>query len=187
MKGCLSPIAYSFIGFLMLLGLRSGFAQDFDSSFWAKHPLHQPDSLLLKDSFWFPPDPPFEHMTYTRQSHAPSWAGAGAQFYSNGGQWHAAFITLRADHTFVFEAGFEVGHSLDLGRWWEEDDSVVTLQWNDTLSLHLCRDPKFDAAYFHRHRNGNLYPWPIRIDRWQFIRREKKLVSLSSPLATNIP
>jgi hypothetical protein len=43
-----------------------GFTQHPDSIFLAHHPYHQPDSLLLKDSFWFPPHSGFEEDIYTQ-------------------------------------------------------------------------------------------------------------------------
>src|SRR6185437_17091326 len=85
-----------------------GFTQDLDSTFWAHHSYRQPDSLLLKDSFWFPAHSRFEEDIYTQRTETFRWAGWGARSYSNFGMWHSAFITLRADHIFLFETGFEV-------------------------------------------------------------------------------
>jgi hypothetical protein len=155
-------------------------AQDFDSTFWAQHPFKQPDSTLLNDTFYFPYHTVFETWTYGANDNAP-WAGKGAYTYSNGGPYHSAFITLRANHSFVFEEGHEVGTSLTVGRWWNTSDSTICLQWNDTFSLHLCRDRKLDQQFFHRQRAKYGNPWPTRIDHWQFARRGKKLIPLAPP------
>lgn len=156
-----------------------GCTQDLDSSFWAHHSYHQPDSLLLKDSFWFPPHSGFEEDIYTQRTETSKWAGLGARFYGNFGMWHSALITLRGDHIFLFEAGFEVGNNLTVGRWSKVADSIIVLQWDDTLSLHLCRDTTFAASYFQRKRRKNNYPWPLKIENWRFIMRNDQLVPVT--------
>jgi hypothetical protein len=90
--------------------------------------------------------------------------------------WHSALITLRSDHIFLFEAGFEGGNNLTVGHWYEAADSIITLQWDDTLSLHLCRDTSFAASYFQRKRRKNNHPWPLKIENWRFILRCDQLV-----------
>jgi hypothetical protein len=179
MERALLPVVLHLVICLeLLLVPRSGSAQEFDTSFMAKHSFLQPDSLLLKDSFWFPPNPVGAQLTYPKRAEKFTWAGDGAFSYFYGDYWYTAEITLRADHSFVFYAGHEGGCNLTVGRWWEEADSIITLQWDDTLSLHISRDRDFDNKYFHQKRNELFPVWPIRIDHWQFVRREDKLVPI---------
>ncbi|HEV2482990.1 MAG TPA: hypothetical protein VGS79_25170 [Puia sp.] len=172
------PLIGSTIFSFFLFVSKPGWAQDFDSTFWAKHPFRQPDSTLVKDSFWFPYDPVARNYIYSLWKGHQPWAGPRDQSYGNFGNWHSAIITLRADHSFVFDAGFEGGSSLTVGRWWKISDSAICLDWNDTLSLRLCRDRKFDTQYLHRHLRDYDYPWPERIDHWAFVRRKDDLVPL---------
>jgi hypothetical protein len=164
---------------LLLLVPKLGWAQDFDSTFWAKHLFKQPDSTLVKDSFWFPYDPPTKHWIYSRWKGYLPWAGKGSRSFGNFGEWHLAIITLRADHSFVYDAGFEGGRSLTVGRWWRTSDSTLCLNWKPTLSLRLCRDRKFDEHYRHHRRRDYDVPWPERIDHWAFAQRGDDLIPLT--------
>ena len=166
------------IRFTILLIPRIALAQEYDSAFWAKHSYHRPDSVLLKDSFWFPPQSIWQSKVYPNRSETASWAGPHAHSFGNFGAYHSAVITLREDHSFVFNAGFEVGSSLTVGRWSESADSTVTLQWDPALSLHLCRDRKSYDHYFHARRVKYYFPWPIKIEDWHFIRHANALVPI---------
>jgi hypothetical protein len=164
------------IRFSILLIPRIGLSQEYDSTFWAQHSYNRPDSVLLKDSFWFPLHPIWESKIYSERSEPASWAGPGARSYGNFGAYYSAVITLRENHSFVFNAGFEVGTSLTVGHWLESVDSIVTLQWDPTHSLRLCRDRKSYDRYFHARRVKCDFPWPIKIEDWRFIRRGDELV-----------
>jgi hypothetical protein len=181
MKSVVLPRMFNAVFAMCLLSALVGHCQDFDSTFWAQHPLKQPDSTLVKDTFWFPHHSPYEDDTYTFTADKARWAGKGARTYIAGGRLYSAIITLRSDHSFVFDEGHEVGTSLTVGRWWNTSDSTICLQWNDALSLHLCRDRKLDEQFFHRQRAEYDNPWPTRIDHWQFVRRGDKLIPLATP------
>jgi hypothetical protein len=172
-----------FLLFAGLLSLISGvsIAQTYDSAFWAQHALKQPDSTLLKDNFWFPYNPPARHYIYSKWNGHQPWARKGDQSCGNFGSTHSAIFTLHTDHSFVFDAGFEAGSNLTVGRWWETSDSTLCLNWNDVLSLHLCRDRKLDAKYLRRKLKDYDFPWPDRIDHWAFVRQGDELVPLASP------
>jgi hypothetical protein len=157
-------------------------AQEYDSAFLAQHSYQRPDSVLLKDSLGFPLHSIWESKVYSEWSGTASWAGSHARSYGNFGAYHSTIITLREDHSFVFNAGFEVGSSLTVGRWSESADSALTLQWDPALSLRLCRDRKSYDRYFHAKRDKYYFPWPVKIEDWHFIRRSNALVPIFVPI-----
>lgn len=174
------------IRFSILLLPRTGLAQEYDSAFWAQHSYNRSDSVLLKDSVWFPLHPIWESKVYSERSEPASWAGSHARSYGNFGAYHSAVITLREDHSFVFDAGFEIGSSLTVGHWSESADSTVTLQWDPALSLRLCRDQKSYDRYFHVRRVKYYFPWPIKIEDWHFNRHGNALVPKLGALLLSI-
>ena len=119
----------------LLLAGYDGLTQTYDSAFFPDHSLYRPDSVLLTDTFFFPYNSAFQRSTYSFLHENPSWAGRGARTYADRGFWHSADLTLAADHSFVFIAGFEVGTNLTIGHWWHTSDSTLCLQWYDLQSL----------------------------------------------------
>jgi hypothetical protein len=159
-------------------------AQSKDSINWREHSLRRPDYVLLEDTVIFPYDTQFEKAIYYGRNESRLWAGRGGHSYWDFGAYHSTEITLRQDHSFLFDAGSEGASSITVGEWWSSTDSTVCLQWDGPLSLRICKDPGFYFRYFHHHFQKWDIPWPTRIDHWQFAVRRDTLVPQDRPKAT---
>jgi hypothetical protein len=161
----------------LLLGIdHACSAQVRDSAFWSQHSWSRPDSVLAKDTALFSNDTIYSRYIYTDSGKHSRWADSGAILYETGEGSKTTSIVLRGDHSFILQSHGERGMLAgSIGRWWLVSDSLICLNWFDTLTFQTSRHSFID--YRHKKIGPAQYiSKPVRVDHWWFVRRCKQLV-----------
>jgi hypothetical protein len=167
---------YKSLCFLLLLAVsRCSLAQNPDSAFRRQHLLNRPDSVLIKDTLLFPTDTVFSRVRYTSTAEKLHWSDSGSITYTAQLHKDSAYLTLRADKSFIFLHDRGSWESLSIGRWWLVKDSLICLNWFDILSMEMAKRPKIDIRH-NKVSDPVLTYLPTRIDHWWFVRRGPQLV-----------
>jgi hypothetical protein len=162
--------------FLLLLFDRECSAQVCDSAFWSQHSWSRPDSVLAKDTTLFLNDTIYSRYIYTDSGRHSRWADFGAILYETGEGSKITSIVLRGDHSFILHSHGERGmRAGSIGRWGLVSDSLICLNWFDTLTFQTSRHSFID--YRHKKIGPAQYiSKPVRVDHSWFVRRGKQLV-----------
>ena len=87
-------------------------------------------------------------------------------------------LSLNPDSSFVFvykpspaEERRIYSSEIAFGNWTQQNDSVISLQWNGPLTLNSTRERKIRSRFFR----GNKIPKPVRIENWRLqLSKDKK-------------
>jgi hypothetical protein len=171
----ITPLYKSFCFLLLLVVSRAGLAQSLDSAFKGQHSLTRADSILVKDTLLFPTDTLFSRACYTSTTLKLHWSDSGSISYIAQCHSDSAYLTLRADQSFVFLRSRVHFESESIGRWWSAKDSLICLNWFDLLSMEMAKRSRFDVR--RKTISDPVFTYlPTRIDHWWFVRRGPQLV-----------